>query len=62
VKYTVSIEIALPREQVVQLLADPHTYRSGCAAWFCTSRWTGCRGRSVPLTEAGPRTTLKRRA
>jgi len=38
VKYTVSIEIALPREQVVQLLADPHTYRSGCAAWFCTSR------------------------
>ena len=37
-KYTVSIEIALPREQVVQLLADPHTYRSGCAAWFCTSR------------------------
>jgi len=38
VKYTVSIEIALPREQVVQLLADPHTDRSGCAAWFCTSR------------------------
>ena len=37
-KYSVSIEITLPRERVVQLLADPHTCRSGCEAWCCTNR------------------------
>jgi hypothetical protein len=30
--YTTSIEIGLPREKVVQLVADRRTCRSGCAA------------------------------
>ena len=52
-KNTVSIEIALPRERVVGLLADPDTSsRSGSGAWCCTShsdlahtgRWAARRG------------------
>ncbi|WP_257789842.1 hypothetical protein [Streptomyces sp. 3211] len=36
-KYTVSTEIALPREKVVRLLADPAYLPNGCGAWCCTS-------------------------
>lgn len=37
-KYTVSMEIALPRERVAQLLADPEHLPKWLRAWCCTSR------------------------
>ena len=37
-KYTVSIEIALPRERVAQLLADSAHLPKWLRAWCCTSR------------------------
>ncbi len=36
-KYTVSIEIALPWERVAQLLADPEHMPKWLRVWCCTS-------------------------
>ncbi|GAA1689137.1 hypothetical protein GCM10009745_37580 [Kribbella yunnanensis] len=37
-KYTVSIEIALPREKRFSCSLTPRTCRSGCGAWCCMNR------------------------
>lgn len=37
-KYTSSIEIGLPREKWSSWSPTRRTCRSGCAAWYCTSR------------------------
>ncbi len=48
VKLTVSTEIALPRERVVQLLADPAHLPKWLRGLVLHEPLTGCTGRSVP--------------
>ena len=51
-KYTVSIEIALPLERVVQLLADPVQLPKWLRGLVLPSRSVGHTGRSAPRRES----------